>query len=983
MSGEEGGLGGAAGVVASDSKGEADKGVAASSGSGVRSVGEEGTEGDTISGVLEGVDLSIPSEREKAVNAVKTIQALEKARGAEAAKKMGIPERVVFPDGRVQEVAGVDTKGKPVFFTTHNSRASISSGAKVLNDAPYLLDGNSLLTAGVWDGGSGRGSHQEFGSRVTAPDGAGSIDHATHVIGTMAASGVVASAKGAAPAMTIVSYDWNSDRAEMLATGAATAEEAIGNPGKFLVSNHSYGYISGWDYVGGGSPFRAWEWWGDGGGASGVEDDFGLYNTYARDTDSLAAGLPFYLMVRSAGNDRNNNPSEGQIVALTPGSETVTPYNPLVHPGGDGSYRGGYDNISFDSVAKNVMTVGSVADAVNGGVRDPGRANISTFSSFGPVDDGRIKPDVVTNGESLYSTTSGSDISYGTLSGTSMSAPGVTGLAMLLAEDFVERFGYAMRASTLKGLIIHTADDRGTPGPDYQYGWGLVNGVEAVDLIRDHHATPDKNRIIEDSMARTGGAKTHAFTWDGVSPIKVTLCWTDPAGTATTVHDSRVARLRHNLNIRLISPAGTSYYPYIMPFVGAWTQESMSMAATAGVNNTDNVEQVLVPNPEEAGLWTVEVTRGNSFASSQIYSLLVDGTTVKEEAAIFISDLFHAYDGTNKGVGVETSPVGLGVVTTYNGSQSSPINAGVYQVVVTVESSLYEGSAVGTMEISKGDQVINSTMPLSKTFGDPPFQVVASSSTEQPLIFESSSPSVATVASDGMVTLTGAGEAAITVSQAGDSNYNPSQDVKYLTVSKGTASIDISGLDAIYDGNPKTVSVATSPSGLSTNVTYDGSSSAPKDPGSYSVYCEIQDGNYEGSDGGVLTIVDAVNGVTFEDWKNTSMGEAGVVSGEFDDPDGDGVPNLAEFHLGTDPLSPASRLIVEMVETGVSHNTVLFSPVSDRGTFTLEYWSELGTSPSYETFLCTRAEMEAGEAVRQIPNNSESGYYRLLYTPPQ
>lgn len=938
--------------------------------------------GESIADILEGVDLSIPSERERAVAEVRAVQERDRARGAEAARERGIPERVVFPDGRVQEVAGVDHNGKPVYFTTHNSRAAISSGAKILNSAPYFLDGTSLLTAGVWDGGSARTTHQEFGARVTAPDGAGFIDHATHVIGTMAAAGVVADAKGAAPTMPIVSYDWNSDRAEMLGTGAATASEAVGNSGKFLVSNHSYGYVAGWNYVGGGSPFRAWEWWGDDGGASAPESDFGMYNAYARDTDSLAAGLPYYLMVRSGGNDRSNNPGTGQSVALFPGSETVVAYDPAVHPGGDGSYRGGYDNISFDAVAKNVITVGAAADAVNGGTRDPSRANVSSFSSFGPVDDGRIKPDVVANGESLYSTTSGSNLSYGTLSGTSMAAPGVAGLAMLLAEDFVDRFGYAMRASTLKGLLIHTADDRGAAGPDYQYGWGLVDGVEAADLIRDHQAAPDKKRIVEDTMARSGGAKTHTFTWDGSSPIKVTLSWTDPAGSATTVHDSRVARLRHNLNLRLISPSGTSHYPYVMPFVGTWTQESMALAATTGVNNTDNVEQILVSNPSTAGVWTVEVSRGNSFSSDQAYSVLVNGSSVKEQATIILSGLSHVYDGGHKGVGVETVPVGLAVTATYNGSQTTPIDAGTYQVVVTVDSLLYEGSATATMEIAKADQDISFSAFPGKTFGDPPFPAGASSASGLPLAYSSSDPTVATVSTNGTVTLVGAGETEITAIQEGDSNHNPAQATQYLSVSKAQAAVDLSGLDAVYDGSPKAVTATTTPPGLGVNVTYDGGATPPTEPGSYAVQCEVQDDNYEGAASGTLNIVDAVNGVTFEDWKNSSWGEGAVVS-ENDDPDGDGVPNLAEFHLGTNPLDPDSRLSAQVLEIGTTHNSVRFSPVSERGVFLLETWSELGSAPASETFSFTRAEVEAGEATRQIPKNGGKGYYRLLYSPPQ
>jgi hypothetical protein len=116
-------------------------------------------------------------------------------------------------------------------------------------------------------------------------DGAALNDHATHVAGTVIASGVSANAKGMAPAGNVDSYDWNSDITEMTLRGAAAPDEA----GKIFLSNHSYGYVSGWNYVNGGSPFRVWEWNGDGTTVSGTEQDFGRYNSFARDTDSLAS----------------------------------------------------------------------------------------------------------------------------------------------------------------------------------------------------------------------------------------------------------------------------------------------------------------------------------------------------------------------------------------------------------------------------------------------------------------------------------------------------------------------------------------------------------------------------------------------------------------------------------------------------------------------------------------------------------------------
>jgi hypothetical protein len=580
----------------------------------------------TLADILEQTgDLSVPGNRERAVAMMREVERARRESMEAEARRLGLPLRVEGPDGAVREFAGFEN-GRPVWFTTHNVNAAISTGAKVLNAPPYSLDGAGL-TVGMWDGGGGRASHQEFaiGSRMVVKDGAASIDHATHVGGTLAAAGVVANARGMAPAVTVDSYDWNNDKSEMTARAAAAPNEA----GKLYLSNHSYGYVSGWTFTGGsGSPARTWEWWGDGTTASGYEHDFGRYNTFARDSDALAHSAPYYLMVRSAGNDRTDNPSEGQSVALSPGSSTVVSYSSASHPPGDGVYRGGFETIGFDALGKNVLTVGSVTDAVTGGARDPSKANQSSFSSWGPTDDGRIKPDVVANGDGVYSSLNGGNASYGTFSGTSMAAPNAAGTAMLLIQEYARLFdGGAMRASTLRGLLIHTADDRGHPGPDYKFGWGLVNGVAAADLLHDHAENPLKARLSEDLITSSNATRAHEFVWDGVSPIRATLSWTDPAGAATSTNDLRTPRLVNNLNLRITGPDGSEHLPYMMPFVGAWTQASMDQPAVTGVNNTDNVEQVFIAAPPASGVYRCVVTFSGTLANNQQrYSLLISGS---------------------------------------------------------------------------------------------------------------------------------------------------------------------------------------------------------------------------------------------------------------------------------------------------------------------------------------------------------------------
>jgi subtilisin family serine protease len=938
------------------------------------------SEPSSVADLLEGVDLSDPKQRAKAVEGAQQIGKRNRDAGARAARLAGLPERVVHPDGRVQEVCGVDPAGRPIYFTTHNANASITSGSNLLRNPPYSLQGVPSLKVGVWDGGAVRDTHQEFGDRVLVRDGAGIIDHATHVAGTIAAEGWSTNARGVGADIPVSSYDWNNDRSEMIGAAAATAHEAIGSGDKILVSNHSYGYVVGWNYVGGGTPFRAWEWWGNGSVAGDVESDFGMYNTFSRDTDALAAGAPYFLMVRSAGNDRNNNPAAGSSVALFPGSDTVVTYDAALHPAGDGSYRGGYDTISYDAVAKNVLTVGSVADSVTAGSRDINKANVSSFSVYGPTDDGRIKPDLVANGESLFSTTGAGDANYGNLSGTSMAAPGVTGLAMLLAEQHVMERGSAMRASSLKGLLIHTADDRGNVGPDYRFGWGLVNGKAAADLLIDDYDYPAKNRMVEGSLASSGGAASFTFTWDGASPIRATLCWTDPAGTATAIGDSRTSRLAHNLDIKLVSPGGTSYFPYVMPFVGTWTQASSALAATTGLNDTDNVEQVFIAAPGEQGVWTVQVSRRGNLTSSQPYSLFVSGSTAVQNATVSITNTSHTYDGGAKQVQVSTVPADLPVSVTYNGSSSLPINAGSYSVVASVIDPLFTGSSTATMQIAKAQQTISFPVIGNKIFGDPDFATLATSSSGLALSFSSSDAGIASLEAGGVVKIVGAGVAAITANQSGDSNWEPAVRVtREFTVSKALGAVSLGDLEAVYDGIGKSASVQTSPPGLGVSILYDGFSDEPVNPGSYSVSAVIDDLNYEGSTSGVLRIQDFVGDSSYEDWKITNFGDPSIPSGG--DEDGDGTPNVVEFYLQLDPLDPLSRLKAAVGVKAGGGLQLELSPAVGRGSYTLREWTNLLTNPSSTPIVPTEAEIGAGKIIREV-GGSGNKFYQIIYNPP-
>jgi hypothetical protein len=482
-------------------------------------------------------------------------------------------------DGPSHKVSIIyDFRGEePLYRTTLNVNAAISTGADLLNQnqAPYGLNGQGM-TVGVWDAARARTNHVELIGKVTVGDSTtGNDDHSTHVAGTIAAKGVDPKAKGMGINTLIRTYDWNTDTSEMTLVGAGLATDGAT---KIPISNHSYGY-----------------------GATNV--DLGRYEGECNTFDALAKNLPFYQIFWAAGNEQQ---------------DYGMPY-------------GGYQSITFVGLAKNVISVGAANDAVTSQIRDVTKGTLASFSSMGPCNDGRIKPDIVANGVNVYSCVATTTNSYdGTYSGTSMATPNATGTAALLVQLYKTNFSsQLMRASMLKALMIHTADDVGRPGPDYQYGWGYMNGKAAADVILAHKASLAAPKMIENTISNTNKVRTNTIVWDGSSPIRATLVWTDVEGVAQTATNSRTRNLINDLDLKITAPDGTtSFLPYVMPFVGTWTTASMSSNAVTGTNKVDNVERVDIPAPIQPGTYTVTVGMygANTLSgSSQVYSLVVTG----------------------------------------------------------------------------------------------------------------------------------------------------------------------------------------------------------------------------------------------------------------------------------------------------------------------------------------------------------------------
>ena len=260
------------------------------------------------------------------------------------------------------------------------------------------------------------------------------------------------------------------------------------------------------------------------------------------------------------------------------------------------------------------------------------------------------------------------------------------------------------------------------------------------------------------------------------------------------------------------------------------------------------------------------------------------------------------------GLSATSGTLAAGASTTVTVSFATAANslaAGSYNDTVSFSNTTNNNGnttrGVALTVIAKASQTIDFTSPGAVTFGDASFALSATASSGLTVSYASSDPSVATV-SGNTVTIVGAGNTTITASQTGDSNYDPATDVpQTLTVNKATATVTLTNLTQTYDGNPKPVTVATTPINLSHSVTYDDSLVVPINAATYAVVAIITDPNYQGSNSGSL-VIEVANDLA--SWKNEHFTEAEQTAGlanNNQDPDFDNLLNLAEYALGTDP----------------------------------------------------------------------------------
>ena len=563
----------------------------------------------------------------------------------------------------------------PQWSAVNNSNRA-ATGADIVQEAPYELDGAGVKVL-IYDSGTIEATHPDLAGRVTIGDSDFLSFHATHVAGTVGGTGAGSSGlfRGMAPAVDILSYgfQWNSEDGVFLYANPGDIEqdyaEAINVHGA-VISNNSLGTNTCFN----GFPCE-------------ITGDYGVTSSLIDTIVAGGLGQPIRV-VWANGNERDCPRCRFE------GHHTDEGYHSTAPP----------------ACAKNQIAVGAV---------NSNDDSMTVFSSWGPCDDGRLRPDVTAPGcetgddNGVTSCTTGGG--YFSLCGTSMASPTVCGLSALLLQDFRSTFPERddFRNSTLKALLTHNAHDLGAPGPDFQFGYGSVRIKPTVDFMRT-------GSFLEDEVGHNGTHSALVFVADGDPLLKVTLAWDDPAGAPNVM-----TALVNDLDLVVYDPASNQHFP--------WTLDPQlpGLAAIRSLpDRINNIEQVMVDDPMP-GVWRVEVRGFNVPEGSQWFSLcasplLVNCSTrgavsldepkydCESSAAIRVSDCdLNADDNRVETVAVsaasDTEPGGEILILTETGDQTADFRGSLL---------LQTTDAPGVLHISQGDTLTVTYIDMDDGFGN-------------------------------------------------------------------------------------------------------------------------------------------------------------------------------------------------------------------------------------------------------------------------
>jgi hypothetical protein len=256
----------------------------------------------------------------------------------------------------------------------------------------------------------------------------------------------------------------------------------------------------------------------------------------------------------------------------------------------------GANGLTRPKVAKNLIAVGNSEGTRSdlGGTAANNIDDLASDSSRGPAADGRIKPDIVAPGTAVTGGRSGTDSLRGNIdafhrwsSGTSHSAAHVTGLVALFTDWWARNnFNDRPTPSLVKAALINSAQDMNGENssgavPNGNEGWGRPNMKFMMNTGVGMKYSDEQIFLLDNG----NGFDLNGSVADGTKPLRVTLVWTDPPGTADPA-------LVNNLDLT-VTVNGVVYKGNVF---------SNGVSVTGGVyDNRNNVEGVILPAGIAAG----------------------------------------------------------------------------------------------------------------------------------------------------------------------------------------------------------------------------------------------------------------------------------------------------------------------------------------------------------------------------------------------
>ena len=297
-------------------------------------------------------------------------------------------------------------------------------------------------------------------------------------------------------------------------------------------------------------------------------------------------------------------------------------------------------SVTSPATAKNCVSVGGCRNGAN-------YQSIYVLSSRGPTLDGRLKPTVITPGQTVYSAHGGTESGYWSLDGTSMAAPSAQAAAALVREYFAEGWyptgaanpgdSMAPSAALLKAMLVNSADPSmsGYTVPDNNIGWGRID----LDSVL-YFASDAKKLAVVDEMTGLSTGQYVEYTYNVASssvPLRIALVWTDYPATA-----GAGKKLINDIHLTVTDPSNNQYKGNVY---------SAGQSVVGGSYDTLNVEECIRIDSPATGDWTIRVDGFSCPYGPQPYAIVVNGdlSISAEPNVVYQSNIIDDATGNNNG----------------------------------------------------------------------------------------------------------------------------------------------------------------------------------------------------------------------------------------------------------------------------------------------------------------------------------------------